>query len=119
MRLRVRVLIGLSSVIWVPIGVYIGLRPRVAAATQPVTQFLAAFPANLLFPVVVCARVVLYDPQAGSEHRAQEPFLAELEDYMTEQSAEQTLRALISWGRYAEIFAYDDQRQLFSLENPA
>ncbi len=46
-------------------------------------------------------------------------FLDELEDYMTEQSAEQTLRALISWGRYAEIFAYDDQRQLFSLENPA
>ncbi|MHB1541937.1 MAG: ABC transporter ATP-binding protein [Steroidobacteraceae bacterium] len=46
-------------------------------------------------------------------------FLDELEDYMTEQNAEQTLRALISWGRYAEIFAYDDQRQLFSLENPA
>ncbi len=46
-------------------------------------------------------------------------FLDELEDFMTEQSAEQTLRALISWGRYAEIFAYDDQRQVFSLENPA
>ncbi len=45
--------------------------------------------------------------------------LDELEDSMTEQSAEQTLRALISWGRSAEIFAYDDQRQLFSLENPA
>ncbi len=45
--------------------------------------------------------------------------LDELEDDMTEQSAEQTLRAMIGWGRYAEIFAYDDQRQLFSLENPA
>jgi NitT/TauT family transport system permease protein len=55
--LRVLVLIALASVIWVPIGVYIGLRPRVAAAIQPVAQFLAAFPANLLFPVAVSAIV--------------------------------------------------------------
>jgi NitT/TauT family transport system permease protein len=51
--LRVLVLIALASAIWVPIGVYIGLRPRLAAALQPVAQFLAAFPANLLFPVMV------------------------------------------------------------------
>ena len=38
-----------------PIGVWIGLRPRVARAVQPVAQFLAAFPANLLFPVAVVA----------------------------------------------------------------
>jgi NitT/TauT family transport system permease protein len=55
--LRVLVLIALASVIWVPIGVYIGLRPRLAAALEPVAQFLAAFPANLLFPVVVSAIV--------------------------------------------------------------
>ena len=36
---------------------------------------------------------------------------------MAEESAEQTLRTIISWGRYAETFAYDDQRQVFSLEN--
>ena len=46
-------------------------------------------------------------------------FSDELEDYMAEDSAEQTLRTIISWGRYAEVFAYDDQRQVFSLENPA
>ena len=50
---RVFVLIALASVIWVPVGVWVGLRPRVAAIVQPVAQFLAAFPANLLFPIAV------------------------------------------------------------------
>ena len=39
--------------IWVPIGVAVGLRPKLAEKVQPVAQFLAAFPANLLFPVAV------------------------------------------------------------------
>jgi NitT/TauT family transport system permease protein len=56
---RVLVLIALASLIWVPIGVYIGLRPRLAAALQPVAQMLAAFPANLLFPLAVSAIVAL------------------------------------------------------------
>jgi NitT/TauT family transport system permease protein len=51
--LRVAVLIMLATVIWVPIGVVIGLRPKLAEKAQPVAQFLAAFPANLLFPVAV------------------------------------------------------------------
>ena len=51
--LRVIVLVAVASLIWVPIGVAIGLRPRLAAMAQPVAQFLAAFPANLLFPVAV------------------------------------------------------------------
>ena len=38
---------------------------------------------------------------------------------MAPGAAEQTLRAIISWGRYAEAFAYDDQDKAFSLENPA
>jgi NitT/TauT family transport system permease protein len=50
---RVVVLIALSSVIWVPLGVLIGLRPALAEKIQPLAQFLAAFPANLLFPVFV------------------------------------------------------------------
>ncbi|MGH8318346.1 MAG: ABC transporter permease [Steroidobacteraceae bacterium] len=57
--LRVVVLIALASVVWVPIGVYIGIRPRLARTVQPIAQFLAAFPANLLFPIVVSAIVVL------------------------------------------------------------
>jgi NitT/TauT family transport system permease protein len=50
---RVLVLIALASLIWVPIGVWIGLRPRVADRAQPIVQFLAAFPANLFFPAAV------------------------------------------------------------------
>src|SRR6516164_8304757 len=50
---RVVVLIAIASLIWVPIGVWVGTRPRVALFVQPVAQFLAAFPANLLFPIVV------------------------------------------------------------------
>jgi NitT/TauT family transport system permease protein len=50
---RVLVLIAIASVIWVPIGVAIGLRPRLADRVQPIVQFLAAFPANLFFPPVV------------------------------------------------------------------
>ncbi|HEY1474189.1 MAG TPA: ABC transporter permease subunit [Pseudolabrys sp.] len=50
---RVLVLIAIASVIWVPIGIYVGMRPRVAQTVQPVAQFLAAFPANVLFPIAV------------------------------------------------------------------
>ncbi|GAA0565722.1 ABC transporter permease [Rhizomicrobium electricum] len=50
---RVMVLIALASAIWTPLGVYIGLRPRLARVIQPVAQFLAAFPANLVFPIAV------------------------------------------------------------------
>jgi NitT/TauT family transport system permease protein len=50
---RVSVLTVLCGVIWVPIGIYIGLRPRVAEWVQPLAQFLAAFPANVVFPFVV------------------------------------------------------------------
>jgi NitT/TauT family transport system permease protein len=50
---RVAILIALASIIWVPIGVWIGLRPWAATRVQPVAQFLAAFPANVLFPMAV------------------------------------------------------------------
>ena len=51
--LRVVVLIFLASLIWLPIGVYVGLHPRLTSIVQPVAQFFAAFPANILFPLVV------------------------------------------------------------------
>jgi NitT/TauT family transport system permease protein len=55
--LRVLLLIILASIVWVPLGVLIGLRPKLAEKIQPLAQFLAAFPANLLFPVFVVAIV--------------------------------------------------------------
>src|SRR5262249_31578724 len=51
--LRVVILIAIASLIWVPVGVYVGLRPALAERVQPAAQFLAAFPANVLFPFVV------------------------------------------------------------------
>jgi NitT/TauT family transport system permease protein len=51
--LRVFILIALASLIWVPIGVWVGMRPRAAQVVQPIAQFMAAFPANLLFPIAV------------------------------------------------------------------
>jgi NitT/TauT family transport system ATP-binding protein len=45
-------------------------------------------------------------------------FRNELEDYMSEDYADETLKTMVSWGRYAELFAYDEQSETFSLENP-
>jgi len=61
---RVLILIGIASLIWVPIGVWIGLHPRAADRAQPIVQFLAAFPANLFFPVAV---VLILHFQANPE----------------------------------------------------
>jgi NitT/TauT family transport system permease protein len=55
--LRVVVLIAIALMIWVPAGAVIGLRPALAARIQPLAQALAAFPANLLFPVAALAIV--------------------------------------------------------------
>jgi NitT/TauT family transport system permease protein len=51
--IRVFVLIGLASLVWVPVGIWVGLHPRATQVAQPIAQFLAAFPANLLFPLTV------------------------------------------------------------------
>ncbi|HMK84435.1 MAG TPA: ABC transporter permease subunit [Steroidobacteraceae bacterium] len=56
---RVFILIALASLVWVPIGIWVGMRPRAAEIVQPIAQFMAAFPANLLFPLAVYGIVVL------------------------------------------------------------
>ena len=50
---RVLLLIALASLVWVPVSVWIGLRPRYSQKVQALAQFLAAFPVNLMFPLVV------------------------------------------------------------------
>jgi len=50
---RVVVLMVLATLIWVPIGVWLGLRPKWGRRAQPIAQFMAAFPANLFFPIFV------------------------------------------------------------------
>ncbi|BCL74640.1 sulfonate ABC transporter permease [Jeongeupia sp. HS-3] len=55
--IRVLLLIGLAALVWVPIGIWIGMNPRWADRLQAIAQFLAAFPANLMFPIAVMAIV--------------------------------------------------------------
>ena len=55
---KVTLLIIIASLIWVPIGVWIGLHPNAQKILQPITQFLAAFPINLVYPLVVT--VIIY-----------------------------------------------------------
>ncbi|MDE2361597.1 MAG: ABC transporter permease subunit [Hyphomicrobiales bacterium] len=57
--IRVFLLIALASLVWVPVSIWIGLRPALAEKAQPLAQFLAAFPANVLFPVAVVGIVKL------------------------------------------------------------
>lgn len=58
---RIICVLIIASLIWVPIGIYIGLRPKISRHVQPIAQFLAAFPANLLFPffVIIIVRYAL------------------------------------------------------------
>ena len=57
--------------------------------------------------------------QGRTNHTAPKSrFFGELEDHMSTEDAELTLRAVTAWGRYAEVFAYDDDSGTFSLENP-
>lgn len=68
-------------------------------------------------PLVAHIRRVLDE---RSSHQARKSrFADELEDFMSEHAAQQTLRAVISLARYAEVFAYDDENEMFSLDNPS
>ena len=77
------------------------------------------FARHLITYVPLAAHIRRVLDERASHLAPKSRFLDELEDYMAEEAAEQTLRTIISWGRYAEVFAYDDHRQAFSLENPA
>ncbi|PJD94209.1 MAG: sulfonate ABC transporter permease [Legionella sp.] len=57
---RIIILVLLSSLVWIPVGVWIGLRPHIAQKIQPVIQFVAAFPANLFYPLFVIGIVAFH-----------------------------------------------------------
>ncbi|MGJ4901709.1 AAA-associated domain-containing protein [Bradyrhizobium sp. HKCCYLS2058] len=67
-------------------------------------------------PLMGLIRRVLDDRPSHAAPAAR--FRIELEDYMSEHYADETLHTIVSWGRYAELFAYDEQSETFSLENP-
>jgi NitT/TauT family transport system ATP-binding protein len=77
------------------------------------------FSRQLLSYIPLAAHVRRVLDERPSHIARKSRFFDELEDYMSDADAEQTLRALISWGRFAEAFAYDDANAVFSLENPS
>jgi NitT/TauT family transport system ATP-binding protein len=76
------------------------------------------FARQLLAYVPLAAHIRRVLDERASHVAPMSRFSDEVEDYMTPEAAETTLRAVISWGRYAELFAYDDEQARFSLENP-
>ncbi len=76
------------------------------------------FSRHLLNYVPLAAHIRRVLDERASHAARKSRFIDELEDFMGENDAEQTLRAVISLARYAEAFAYDDANEMFSLENP-
>jgi NitT/TauT family transport system ATP-binding protein len=76
------------------------------------------FAQHLLNYVPLAAHIRRVLDERHSHIAPKRRFADELEDFMNEEAAEQTLRAIISLGRYAEAFAYNDENAVFSLENP-
>jgi NitT/TauT family transport system ATP-binding protein len=76
------------------------------------------FQRQLLSNVPLAAHIRRVLQERANHVAPKSRFFDELEDHMSSEDAEQTLRAVTAWGRYAEAFAYDDDSQTFSLENP-
>lgn len=87
-------------------------------AEMDVDQRKKLFGDHLLAYVPLAQRIRRVLDERPSHHAPATRFREELEDYMSEDYAEMTLRSVTTWGRYGEIFAYDEGAQAFSLENP-
>jgi NitT/TauT family transport system ATP-binding protein len=76
------------------------------------------FMRHLLTYVPLAAHIRRVLDERASHSARKSRFIDELEDFMSEDDADRTLRGVVRWGRYAEAFAYDDENAMFSLENP-
>jgi NitT/TauT family transport system ATP-binding protein len=83
-----------------------------------VDQRKKLFGDHLLAYVPLAQRIRRVLDERPSHHAPATRFREELEDYMSEEYAEKTLKSVTTWGRYGEIFAYDEASQSFNLENP-
>jgi NitT/TauT family transport system ATP-binding protein len=90
----------------------------VAFAHADINERKQIFSRHLLNYVQLAAHIRRVLDERASHAARKSRFIDELEDFMGEKDAEQTLRAVISLARYAEVFAYDDANEMFSLENP-
>jgi NitT/TauT family transport system ATP-binding protein len=89
-----------------------------AFAHAAVDERKRIFMRHLLSYVPLAAHVRRVLDERASHSARKSRFIDELEDFMNEEAADQTLRAVVRWARYAEAFAYDDENAMFSLENP-
>src|ERR1700681_1365624 len=89
-----------------------------AFAHAAVDERKRIFLRHLLTYVPLAAHIRRVLDERASHSARKSRFIDELEDFMSEEAAEQSLRAAIRWSRYAEAFAYDDENAMFSLENP-
>jgi len=76
------------------------------------------FAEQLMHNVPLAAYIFRILQERPGNHAPRVRFLTRLEDHMTEEDADEALTAVTSWGRYAELFAYNDNSETFSLENP-
>ena len=90
----------------------------IAFAGAEVDERKKLFARHLLAYVPLAAHVRRVLDERRTHAAPSSRFLDELEDHMSPEVAEETIRALVSWARYAEIFAYNDETGQFSLENP-
>ncbi|MEJ2480485.1 MAG: AAA-associated domain-containing protein, partial [Acidihalobacter sp.] len=93
---------------------YAGLR-YAEGATQARKQIFAR---QLLKHVPLAAHIRSVLDERPNHLAPAGRFLAELEDKLSERESERVLESVINWGRYAEVFAYDDDAAVLSLENP-
>ena len=73
---------------------------------------------HLVAYVPLAARIKMVLDERPSHAARASRFLEELEDHMSDEYAERTLRSVVNWGRYGELFAYDEGSETLSLENP-
>ena len=73
---------------------------------------------HLMAYVPLAARIKMVLDERPSHAARSSRFLEELEDHMSDEYAERTLRSVVNWGRYGELFAYDEGSETLSLENP-
>ena len=76
------------------------------------------FGEHLISYVPLVARICNVLDERPTHRAAAVRFREELEDHMSEDYAATTLRSVTNWGRYGELFAYDENAGIFSLENP-
>src|ERR1035441_4450543 len=90
-----------------------------AFAHSTIDERKRIFARHLLNYVPLAAHIRRVLDERASHSARKSRFIDELEDFMSEEAADQTLRAVVRWARYAEAFAYDDDNAMFSLENPS